>query len=149
MQKSIISYYEAHIKWLDQLVEMVEKQDTTLLPELNSTKCTFGKWLIHEGKSVISNNSKHKEINALHRNLHFIASKLQHLLNGEGCDCHAGMTYLEKAEFLSLEIGTELALIDNKIIMSSARKDPLTNLLNRSLLEQMFYDQYEIARIPC
>ena len=147
LEKGLIYYYESHIKWLDQLAQAMEHKDCSKMPELDSCKCIFGKWLEDKGKLSISNNSKFNEINKLHQTLHFVAFKIENMINKNDCDCHAGMTYLEKAEFISLEIGTELTIIDNKIIMTRAKKDPLTGVLNRSLLEQLFHDQFEIALV--
>ena len=147
LEKGLIYYYESHIKWLDQLTQAMEHKDCSKMPELDSCKCVFGKWLEDKGKLSISNNSKFKEINKLHQTLHFVAFKIENMINKNDCDCHAGMTYLEKAEFISLEIGTELTVIDNKMIMTKAKKDPLTGVLNRSLLEQLFQDQFEIALV--
>ncbi len=145
MQKNYILHYEAHIRWLDQLVYVMEKRDITGMPELNPSLCIFGQWLKNEGKTVFSNETKYNEVIAIHKTLHFVASKIENMITTESCDCHAGMIYLEKAEFLSLEIGTELALLDNRQIMLRAIKDPLTGVLNRSLLEQLFCDQLEFS----
>ncbi|MCW8931686.1 MAG: sensor domain-containing diguanylate cyclase [Gammaproteobacteria bacterium] len=145
MQNNYLQHYEAHILWLDKLVFVMENQNTKDMPELNPSLCIFGQWLKGEGKASFSDEKKYDEIITLHKTLHFIASKIENMISTNHCDCHAGMIYLEKAEFISLEIGTELALLDNKMIMLKSVKDPLTDVLNRSLLEQLFYDQCEFS----
>jgi diguanylate cyclase (GGDEF)-like protein len=55
------------------------------------------------------------------------------------------MSYLEKCEFISLAIGTELALIDNRLLINESSKDKMTGALNRNSLEPIFVNQYELA----
>jgi len=145
MKKNHIAHYEAHLKWLDKLVCVMDNKNIAEMPEVNPSLCIFGHWLNNNAKSVFSDDKKYNKIVSLHKTLHFIASKIEHMLISNNCDCNAGMVYLEKAEFISLEIGTELALLDNKLIVLKATKDPLTEMLNRSLLEQLFNDQYEFS----
>jgi len=145
LDKCLIHYYSAHIQWLNHLSMAMSNRDNSQMPELDNCKCIFGKWLIGDAKQIIANNSKYKEISNLHQTLHFVASKIAHMIDKNDCNWHAGMTYLEKAEFISLEIGAELSMIDNKMIMTQAKKDPLTNVLNRTMLDKLFCDQYDLA----
>ena len=52
---------------------------------------------------------------------------------------------MEKCEFISLSIGTELALIDNIIMNKRVTKDTLTQALNRNGLRSIFESQYELS----
>jgi diguanylate cyclase (GGDEF)-like protein len=55
------------------------------------------------------------------------------------------VSYLEKCEFISLSIGTELALIDNRLLVHDASKDEMTGALNRNSLESLFIYQYDLS----
>jgi diguanylate cyclase (GGDEF)-like protein len=141
-----LQYYEQHIIWLDNIADALLQSDTALLPALNTKVCAFGQWLHSEGKHVISNNSKFSAINKLHDTLHAYMHQILILLPYNGDKFHLTLTFLEKMEMLSLEIGTELALIDSSMLIAKAAKDPLTGVLNRSLFDQLFFNQYEIAQ---
>ncbi len=59
-EKNIISHYQAHLEWLNDLAKAVEFRNSKFFPQTNHTLCTFGKWLHDSGKTVIQNNSKFK-----------------------------------------------------------------------------------------
>lgn len=146
IQKDMIRYYEEHLLWLDTLVKSVKNSNFQLVPELNPTMCNFGKWLISQNaKDIIRNNSKYKNILKTHDQLHDIGILISKQLQKEKPNYHVLMNYLEKCELISLSIGTELALIDNTLIIKKASKDELTGALNRNSLEQMFINQYELS----
>ena len=146
MQKHVLNFYEDHILWLNCVSDAVSQNSPELLPEADSKLCSFGKWLNSEGKEIISNNSKYIALIELHNTLHSYLHKVKVLLPSRIDKFLVSLTFLEKMEMLSLEIGTELALIDNKIMISEAAKDPLTGVLNRSLLDQIFLNQFEISQ---
>lgn len=144
-EKNVIIYYKAHLEWLTSLAKSIAQRDNKFFPEINHNLCTFGKWLLSDGKNIIQNNSKFNNIFKLHENLHFIAQQIQNYLLQNGQNNHILLTYLEKCEMLSLSLGTELALIDNTLINSEASKDPLTGALNRQKLVQLYQNQLEIS----
>lgn len=144
-EKNIIIYYKAHLEWLNDLTKSVARRDNKFFPEINHTLCTFGKWLKDAGKKIIQNNSKYKNICKLHENLHYLANQIKNYLLRADQNHHILLTYLEKCEMLSLSLGTEIALIDNTLINSEASKDPLTGALNRQKLNQLYFNQLEIA----
>ena len=145
MEKNVLNYYETHIVWLNDITKALMSGNVDDVPPLCPKKCEFGKWLNSGAKAIISNNSKFSSINQLHEDLHQYAHNILNLLKSHHLKHLSCMSYLEKMEMTSLEIGTELALIDNKMMIAKASKDPLTGVLNRSLLEQIFTNQYEIA----
>lgn len=146
IEKSIVTFYEGHLMWLNNLIQAIDKLDSGRVPEVDPGRCVFGKWLKNEGKGVIQNNSKYYEIIGLHDKLHMIARKIDSILRNEKqVDYHIFMSYLEKAELISLDIGTELALIDNSIFIQRSQKDKLTGTLSRNVLEQVFLHEYELA----
>lgn len=146
IQKDMIRYYEEHLLWLDTLVKSVKISDFKTVPELNPSLCNFGKWLLSQtAKDIIRNNSKYKNIIKTHNQLHDLGILIAKQLQKTKPNYHVLMNYLEKCELISLAIGTELALIDNTLIIKKASKDELTGALNRNSLEQMFINQYELS----
>jgi diguanylate cyclase len=143
MKKNVILYYKEHLEWLSKVALAVQQGEKEDFPELNVHLCAFGKWLDTDEKDVIKNNSKYKAINKLHSDLHLFAEKIFSSVQID--EYHALLTYLEKCELISLNIGTELALIDNILMNKQVTKDSLTKALNRHVLEQLFKNQYEIA----
>lgn len=143
VEADLLHHYEAHLIWLSKLAKKIKDQDIENFVELDDKLCEFGKWLHSDAKDVIRNNSKYKAIVNLHKNLHLFASKIYSNLNhGE---YHIYMSYLEKCEFISLSLGTELALIDNTQMNKKIKKDELTGALNRNSLKGVFEHQYELA----
>lgn len=145
IEKNVLNYYEAHLEWLDAVCDAVMTQQPNTLPTSDPRLCAFGKWLNSDGKMLISNNSKFLALGKLHDELHQKSANIDILMGANEFRHLQCLSYLEKMELLSLEIGTELALIDSKMMVSKAAKDPLTGILNRSMLEQLFLSQYEIA----
>lgn len=148
-EKESIFHYELHLKWLFKLSEAIRLKDPSMAPERDPTQCHFGKWLLSDAKAIISNNSKYNKLVKLHQTLHYLGSKIARHLNKVDENFHISVTYLEKADLTSMEIGAELMLIDNKKMIASAAKDTLTGVLNRSLLDPIFRNQYEIAKATC
>lgn len=143
IEKNVIKHYEEHLSWLTSLAQSIVDKDLDNFPELEATKCSFGKWLHNDGKNVIHNNSKYNAINTLHNNLHLFAQKIFDNINTN--EYHILITYLEKCELISLSIGTELAMIDNILMNQQITKDTLTGALNRNGLKNIFESQYELS----
>jgi diguanylate cyclase (GGDEF)-like protein len=143
-----VVHYASHLEWLVDLSIAMQKNDLESFPQTDKTLCGFGKWLASDAKKIIKNNSKLKELERIHSQLHYVALQIkQIILSGEkSYDFDILLTYLEKSELLSLSIGTELALIDNTIVNQKATKDSLTGALGRQVLEQIFHNQYEISQ---
>ena len=141
----IIHHYEQHVKWLYALSEAIHLKDPLLIPEKDPSQCCFGKWLLGDAKTLIINKNKYQKLIQLHQNLHLLGQKIFNNLENFDEISHACATYLEKADLISMEIGIELMLVDNMRTNARAAKDCLTDVLNRSVLESIFYNQYEIA----
>lgn len=143
VDKNIIKHYEDHLLWLSELAKFIKSPQNNTIPKLNEHKCDFGMWLYANGKSTIQNDIKYNSIMSIHSELHIFASKIQkHINNNEQ---HILLTYLEKCELISLNIGTELALIDNVIMSTKVTKDVLTGAMSRNGLENIFHSQYELS----
>lgn len=145
IKKNLVEHYQRHLEWLNQLTEMIKNADASCTPELDHSLCAFGRWLEDEGKSVISNNSKYKYIASIHATLHSLARAIKTQMQKEHFNYNILVSYLEKCEFISLSIGTELALIDNRMLVRDASKDEMTGALNRNALEYIFINQYELS----
>lgn len=143
LKRNIITHYKEHLEWLSSLAAAIIQDNKQNIPERDPHCCNFGKWLDSDGKATIHNNSKYKSIIELHNSLHFFAEKIY--AQFEEKNYHAFLSYLEKCELISLNIGTELALVDNMLLNKMVIKDPLTKALNRNALNQIFESQYEIA----
>lgn len=141
--KNLIVHYESHLLWLSKLALCIKNTTTVDFPELDHCACDFGKWINSDAREVIQNNSKHKNITNIHKNLHLLARKIHNLLGSK--ENHILINYLEKCELISLSIGTELALIDNTMIYQKVTKDALTGALNRHGLHSIFQTHYELA----
>ncbi len=143
LDMDIIRFYKAHLVWLNALVDKINESEPNDFPELDSSLCEFGKWLNGKGKMFIQNNSKYEIIETMHKNLHLFAKKIQRVMSEK--EYYILISYLEKCELLSLNIGTELMLIDNIEINKKVTKDALTGALNRHALKPLFETEYELA----
>lgn len=147
VEQFVVDHYADHLKWLIKLTISIKEANTDTFPQTDKTICKFGKWISNDAKKIIQNNSKLKELDRVHSQLHYISSQIKQILsnNDSNVDYDILLTYLEKCELLSLSIGTELALIDNTIVNQKATKDTLTGALGRQVLSQIFQNQYEIS----
>jgi len=143
IDKNHINHYEAHLLWLNNLVECIKNKNLSNFPELDAGRCEFGIWIKNEAKEIIQDDVQYEVINFLHNNLHKIAKNIMDHFNKK--ESHILLTYLEKCEYISLCIGTELALIDTMIINKQILKDNLTNAINRQGLVNIFTNQYELS----
>ena len=143
IEKNMIVYYESHLVWLTKLALCIKDEKITDFVEIEDKACEFGHWLHNDAKQIIQNNSKYKSLCQLHENLHLFAKKIyERILKS---DYHILITYLEKCEFISLSLGTELALVDNILMNKQITKDVVTGALNRQALRGVFESQYELS----
>ncbi|MEA3512208.1 MAG: sensor domain-containing diguanylate cyclase [Campylobacterota bacterium] len=145
VEQNVIDYYAYHLKWLISVAKAIKNDKTINYPQVNPSICLFGKWLKDDAKTIIKNNSKLKNLVMIHNQLHLISEKIKQIIISKEKDFNVLLTYLERCEFISLSIGTELALIDNTIVNQKAVKDTLTGALSRQVLEQIFQNQYDIS----
>jgi len=143
VEQDIMLHYEAHLVWLTDLAIHIKDTNKNNYPQLDSTMCEFGLWLHHDAKNLITDKSRYKSILKIHQQLHLFASKIYAVL----CKGEYAMliTYLEKCELISLNIGTELALIDQLLTNKKVALDILTGALSRNGLNSIFENQYELS----
>jgi len=146
LENDLLKYYESHIVWMNDFTNALLEKDVTKIPQINHHDCGFGKWLdSKEVHKYISDDDEYLRLYKNHRQLHHVGSQVLNLLKGDIKDYHACLTYVQKAENISKSLGNDLALINNRYIIKMATKDPLTGVLNRSLLNDLFNKQYEIT----
>ena len=143
LKNDLTIYYEAHLIWLTNLAKAIKENTASDFPELNHNICTFGKWLNSNAKLIVDNEAQYNYIYASHKNLHLFAQKIFDIL-GKG-KYRQLITYLEKCELISLNLGVELSILDNTIISGKIDRDSLTQVLNRNALGSIFKNQYELS----
>ena len=146
INKNIMDFYEIHLEWLNRLSEAIIELDHTLLPELHPEVCKLGRWIDKEGRELIADEERHREILVSHRNLHLVAKRTELLLKNEPIDFHYLMLLLKSADLLSHSIGLELAIINNVEFIKSSSKDPLTGTLNRQLFYSILRNQFDLSK---
>jgi diguanylate cyclase (GGDEF)-like protein len=144
VDQEILFHFSNHIKWMNKIANNI-KHKTFNYPELNPELCLFGRWFLVNGKKMISNNNKYKRINQIHKELHIIARHIQKLMQADKVKEIVILNYMEKAELVSLEIGTELSILNNKELIFKSSKDNLTGLLNRNFLNNAFNNQFDAS----
>lgn len=147
VEKNLIIHYQRHIEWMIQLIDYVEHAGDALpYPELKHNNCAFGKWLHNASVPYIITTSHFKEVGNLHRALHDLASEVVQ-------QCQSGLKkpknmihLMQRIDYISLEIGNEIAILNDMIMIEEYSKDPLTSLLTRRLFEKIMITQIEIAK---
>lgn len=146
-EKNLMVYYQHHIEWMINLINYVENNKEDLKhPETNHMLCSFGRWLHNAEVTQITNDSHFKDICRLHRNLHELASDAI-----RQCKCNASklkniIHLMYRIDYVSLEIGNEIAILNDMIMIEEYAKDPLTGLLSRRLFDKVMISQIEITK---
>ncbi|MFH0710726.1 MAG: sensor domain-containing diguanylate cyclase [Pseudomonadota bacterium] len=146
VEKNLMVHYQQHIEWLIALISYIENSCTTSHPELNHCLCKFGQWLHSTAIPYIVTTSHFKEVTRLHQSLHDAASdvvgqcqqlilKPKHLIH-----------LLQRLDYISLEIGNEIAILNDMMMIEEYSKDPLTGLLTRRLFDKVMMGQIETAK---
>lgn len=142
--KRLMEHYEHHIIWMLSLITYIRKlPQTTTPPELRHTLCGFGAWLHNTTIPYLINTSHFKEVERLHINLHDLAENLVTYCSIQPCQPTTMIHLLQKIDYISLEIGNEISIL-NEIEENS--KDPLTELLTRRLFDKVIRNQLSIAK---
>lgn len=145
IEKNHLQHFEEHLRWMQDLIRAVQTRSPDALPEHDPARCHFGRWL-NDGANLVIRDSSHRiEIDHIHQDLHALVHEIGKLLHGQP---HSSRLYalIKLAEHLSLELGTEIALINNIVIMRNYNKDALTGLLSRHTLNKVLFNQMEIAK---
>ena len=147
-ERNIIKYYAQHIHWLNDLALSLERSDTTLFPQIDPVLCKFGQWLQDGAKLTISNNSQYKNLVTTHTKLHKLSTRIKSLISSQKTiEYMAILTMLKKCEALSIDIGIELSFIKSSEYMQQAHYDPLTQVLNRNYLDDIYESALRLSKI--
>ncbi|MDD3609815.1 MAG: sensor domain-containing diguanylate cyclase [Halothiobacillaceae bacterium] len=143
--KNLLVHFEAHLNWMQALIAAVRDADRDTMPEPDPSLCEFGRWLVDQGDSIIRDRSHKLEIERIHRELHQISWEMASDFDQPHINRRL-YALIKRAELLSLDLGNEISLINNMVIMSSYNKDSLTGLLTRRSLDKVLFNQMEIAK---
>ena len=147
-EKKFIKYYEHHLEWLNNLAFSIQNLDINLLPQTNSKLCEFGKWLSDEGKMIISNNSQYLTLKLAHDKLHQLSLRIKsHISSKKEIEYMLILSMLQKCEYLSIDIGIELSFIKSSEYIQKAHYDTLTNVLNRNYLDDIYENEFKLAKL--
>jgi diguanylate cyclase (GGDEF)-like protein len=145
IQDEMLLYYEAHIRWVNQLALSILKIDITIIPEVCPNSCTFGIWLnSDDSRNIISNTNDYLNMHEIHKKLHNIAQDIKPLLDQKDNHTHSFLAYVREAEEISKIIGLKLSNISNEITRKKSSLDTLTGVLNRELLNTLFSKQIDV-----
>ncbi len=148
VEKNLMIHYQQHIEWMIRLIDYVQhlEDENYPYPELNHTLCSFGQWLHDASIPYIITTSHFKEVGQLHHSLHDLASDVVSRSRG-GLSKPKNLIHLmQRIDYISLEIGNEIAILNDMIMIEEYSKDPLTGLLTRRLFEKVMQSQIEIAK---
>lgn len=147
VEKNLMIHYQRHVEWLIRLIDFIQHpSDIHSFPELHHENCPFGRWLHDTSIPYIVSTSHFKDVIELHKKLHsFAADIVRHMQIAQSGPKHT-IQLMQRIDYLSLEIGNEIAILNDMIMIEEYTKDPLTGLLTRRLFEKVITAQIEIAR---
>ncbi|WP_299991677.1 sensor domain-containing diguanylate cyclase [Sulfuricurvum sp.] len=147
VEKHLMIHYQHHLEWMLVLVSMLEgTADPESHCEFNPTRCSFGQWLHNPSIPYIVNTSHFNDIQDLHILLHQLGEHILALYHSGTFEHKSMIQLLLRLDYTSLEIGNEIAIINDMLIIGEYTKDPMTGLLGRRLLDKIMMNQIEIAK---
>lgn len=147
IEKNLMIHYQRHIEWMIQLIDYIQYYDKNRpFPELNHNECGFGQWLHNAALPYITTTSHFKGVGELHHSLHDLASEVVQQCQKSIQSPKHLIHLMQRIDYISLEIGNEIAILNDMIIIEEYSKDPLTGLLTRRLFEKVMTSQIEIAK---
>jgi diguanylate cyclase len=148
VEKHLMVHYQQHLEWM---LVLFSKLDGSVSGEgyfeLDPNLCPFGKWLHEPTFPYINNTSHFSDMKVLHVLLHDVAKEIIRLYASDGQDDYATLIHLiQSLDYRSLEIGNEIAIINDMIVIGEYSKDPMTGLLGRRQFDRIVMGQLEIAK---
>jgi len=147
IEKHLMIHYQHHLEWMLVILSELEgtpREGTEC--QLDHNLCSFGQWLHNPTIPYIANTSHFTDIQNLHILLHELADSIIQNAQQETIDHRKMIHLLQRLDYTSLEIGNEIAIINDMLIIGEYTKDPLTGLLGRRLFEKIVMAQIEIAK---
>lgn len=147
IEKHLMLHYQHHLEWMLVLIAQLQgtaREHSTC--QLDHNLCSFGQWLHNPSLPYLSSTSHFNDIQNLHIELHQVASDIMSQHHSEAICYKSIFQLLQRLDYLSLEIGNEIAIINDMIIIGEYSKDPMTGLLGRRQFEKIMMGQIEIAK---
>lgn len=145
-EKNLLIHFESHLQWMKQLVDAVSARNHATMPETHHELCEFGAWLHQHGRTLIRDESHYQLIDRIHAAMHDVVKDIEEVLEKDS-DRHLPLLALmKKTERHSLELGNEISMLNNMVIMSVYNKDALTGALTRRNLERILINELELSR---
>ena len=145
-EKNLLIHFESHLQWMKQLVDAVSTRNHATMPETHHELCEFGAWLHQHGRTLIRDESHYQLIDRIHAAMHDVVKDIEEVLEKDS-DRHLPLLALmKKTERHSLELGNEISMLNNMVIMSVYNKDALTGALTRRNLERILINELELSR---
>jgi diguanylate cyclase (GGDEF)-like protein len=129
-----------------QLINQLQGIEPNSTVELDHNRCAFGRWLHGQAIPMLKSSSHFKEVERLHIKLHKLGKDVL-VQHQSGRASHKLLIHLMgRLDYISLEIGAEIAILNDMMIITEYHKDPLTGVLTRHLLDKIMSAQIEIAK---
>jgi diguanylate cyclase len=145
-EKNLLVHYQNHLQWMLRLITQLQGIEPESPVELDHNRCTFGRWLHGHIIPMLKSSSHFKEIERLHIKLHKLGKEvLTQYASGNKHPKHL-IHLMGRLDYISLEIGAEIAILNDMMMITEYHKDPLTGVLTRHLLDKIMSAQIEIAK---
>jgi len=145
-EKNLLVHYQNHLQWMIRLINKLQGTELPENVELDHNRCAFGKWLHGKAIPTIKSSSHFKEVERLHIQLHQLGRDVLTHHQQDNINCKSMIHLMNRLDYISLEIGAEIAILNDMLMINEYHKDPLTGLLTRHLLEKIMSAQIEIAK---
>ncbi len=145
-EKNLLVHYQNHLLWMVRLINRLQSSETVEHVELDHTLCAFGRWLHGKAIPTIKSTSHFKGVERLHIQLHQLGRDVLAQHERGTTNCKNLIHLMSRLDYISLEIGAEIAVLNDMLMITEYHKDSLTGLLTRHLLDKIMSAQIEIAK---
>ncbi|WP_457642259.1 diguanylate cyclase [Persephonella sp.] len=139
-------FIKEHLIWFHDLLFDIENLSETPSVEVDENKCKVSTWLnSDEIKDLFINEDELNKIKFIHRSIHESAKEAYNTISRK--------EYLKLLETYVYLVKNVLAMISILTVefakrnVEKSRKDPLTNVLNRSIMEMVLNRTFEISKV--
>lgn len=136
IQESLsVDHVKAHSFWMQNLISDIENGGKKVSVELDSTKCTLGKWLATDNPHNYFSPEEEAEINRMHQTIHNLGHSIYDGLKNN--NYHKVLIDYLMITRLSLYLINQLTVyIIEKSLIEKSQTDALTGLGNRQCLNE-------------
>lgn len=145
-EKNLMIHYQNHLQWMLRLINQLQGLETDQPVELDHNRCSFGRWLHGQIIPMLKSSSHFKEVERLHIKLHKLGHEILTQYQSGLTHAKQQIHLMARLDYISLEIGAEIAILNDMIMITEYHKDPLTGVLTRHLLDKILSAQIEIAK---